>query len=109
MKTKDAMNLSTNFIGQCYSSDDFFWDKIGRLFKSDVSDTPAVLRQLYNDSMDLGFAMHSVKTGNIVYFSLATAQRDREGDMEFWSFEPTPNSVKANPGLADIKVIVFND
>ena len=102
-------NLTPNFIGQLYSSDDFFWDKIGSMFKSDVSDTPAVLRQMYNDSLDLGFAMESAKTGKIVYFTLATAERDREGDMEFWTFVPTDQSVFENQLLNGVKVVVYND
>ena len=97
------MKLTSNFIGFCYSSDNFFWDKKSNTFSADVSEVPAVLRQMFNDSMDLGFAMRSSKTGNIVYFSLATAERDPDGDMLLWSF------TSSDKLLANVKVIVFND
>jgi hypothetical protein len=99
------MNLSSNFIGQCYSSKSFTWNKETQTFSAEISDVPAVLRQMFNDSMDLGFAMQSAKTGNVVYFTLATAERDREGDMACWTFQ----AVSVRPGLSAIKVVVYND
>jgi hypothetical protein len=99
------MNLSSNFIGQCYSSKSFTWNKETQTFSAEISDVPAVLRQMFNDSMDLGFAIQSAKTGNVVYFTLATAERDREGDMACWTFQ----AVSVRPGLSAIKVVVYND
>ena len=103
------MLLSSNFIGQCYSSNDFAWDKETQTFTVEISDVPAVLRQMFNDSMDLGFAMESAKTGNIVYFSLATAERDREGEMFRWTFTPADQSIYENQLLNGVKVVVYND
>ena len=99
------MNLSSNFIGQCYSSNNFLWDKASQTFIADISDVPAVLRQMFNDSLDLGFAMQSAKTGDVLYFTLATAERDREGDMAVWTFEP----LNCSHSLQSIKVRIFND
>ena len=103
------MYLPSNFIGFCYSSDDFYWDKKTYSFSADISEVPAVLRQMTNDSMDIGFAMRSSKTGEIAYFIVSRAERDADGDMYRWTFIPTDASIYSNPLLTGVMVNVYND
>ena len=103
------MKTSPNFIGTAILSSAFEFNRSTRVFAAEISEVPAVLRQMFSDSMDLGFAMVSAKTGKLAYFTLVCAERDREGDMITWVFEPTPTSLWQNPGLDGVVVIVFND
>jgi hypothetical protein len=70
--------------------------------------TPAILRQLFADSFDLGFGIESHRTGFIAYFTLHLQHRDEDGDITKWVFVPTPQSVAKQPYLAGVEVHVFN-
>ena len=103
------MKTPPNFIGSIISSRSFDYNSDTKSFASEVSETPEVLRQMFNDSFDLGFAMQSAKTGKLAYFTLVRAERDSEGDMNKWVFEPTPTSLWQNRHLDGVTVTVFND
>jgi hypothetical protein len=103
------MNLPFNFIGHCYSSDNFLWSKEYGHFSANIAEVPSVLRQMFNDSMDLGFAMRSSKTGSIVYFTLEDVFRNSDGDVIRWDFVPTAATVNAHPALRSVKVTIYND
>lgn len=101
--------LHPSFIGQVYSSNDFTYDASTKVFVGEISAVPTVLREMYNDALDIGFAMRSAKTGRIAYFCIETAERDREGDMYRWTFKPTSDSIRRNPNLEGVVVAVYND
>jgi len=57
----------------------------------------------------VGFKMVSERTGVIATFYFVNEKRDGEGDIMFWTFRPTLESVRQNPGLSRVCVVVFND
>lgn len=77
-----------NVIGTIYNSNQFSHAKDHKLFVSEISLMPQVLRQLWNDAMDLGFGICSAKTGKVIYFTLLDVERDSDGDVIRWVFEP---------------------
>ena len=70
--------------------------------------TPQILRQLWADSMDLGFAMRSHKTGQVAYFTLHQQEASPEGETLKWIFKPSEKSVERQPGLKGVFVHVYN-
>jgi hypothetical protein len=98
-------------IGTVYSSACFSYNKEKKVFTGEISEVPQVLRQLYVDSMDLGFGIQSAKTGNIVYYTLTDMVRDRDddGDAIAWNFTLSHYSALKNPGAAGTSVVIYND
>jgi hypothetical protein len=76
-----------NVIGAVYDSSCFMYMKNLKSFIGDYSTTPKVLRQLWKDSMDIGFGIRSIKTNRIVFFTLKNLLRNEEGEIEGWVFE----------------------
>jgi len=67
-----------------------------------------IYSRIYQDAADLGFTMVSDKTGiESVWYLNRTKEHD--GDLEFWEFNPTPETLKKIPALRGHKVIIFND
>ena len=100
--------LDQNFIGVVYTTDRFMWHSELNKFSSDISLVPAVLREMYNDALDIGFAMKSVNTGKIAYFYLENGEKNADGDYTVWNFKPTHNSMYYNPRLKDVVVSIYN-
>jgi hypothetical protein len=93
-----------NVIGEVYDSSMFTHVKERKEFVGELSTTPAVLRQLWNDSMDLGFGIRSAKTGAVVYFTLHDLVRDSDGDLVKLVFEP----FRPSAALDGYRVHIFN-
>lgn len=47
--------------------------------------------------------------GSEATFFLMETEKDEEGDTLCWHFEPSPESVEANPRLAGYSLKLFND
>ena len=93
-----------NVIGTVYDSSRFMHHKDDKLFTSNVSSTREVLRQLWADSMDLGFGIRSHKTGTVAYFTLLDIERDDEGNITCFIFEP----FRPVEALKDYRVRIYN-
>src|SRR5271157_4913440 len=94
-------------IGVIYSSDLFRYNAATKHFSSEISNTPAVLRQLWGDSLDLGFGIRSKKTGHVVYFTLEKTKKDGDGAYLFWTFVIYNPDLDAR--LKGLSVTVYND
>lgn len=92
-------------IGVVYPSSLFSYTKASKNFTAEISIVPAVLRQLFDDSLDIGFGIRSEKTGRVIYFTLVNAFKDDEGDYTHWEFEV----YDARDDVAGLSVTVFND
>lgn len=92
-------------IGVVYSSSLFSYTKSTKNFTAEISMVPAVLRQLFDDSLDIGFGIRSEKTGRIIYFTLVDGFKDEDGDYTFWNFE----AYDARDDVAGLTVTIFND
>jgi hypothetical protein len=101
------MTLPENVIGTVYDSKHFTYVKGLKSFVGEISDTPQVLRQLWNDSMDLGFGIRSHKTGRVVFFTLKNMLRSEEGDVHGWVFH-VHNPAK-HPDLEGLTATIYND
>ena len=97
-----------NVIGHIFDSAQFAWHKESRTLVSEISSTPEILRQLWVDSLDLGFGIRSHKTGNVAYFTLVDRVVDEDGDTVKWVFEAHIRSIENNQGLRGVRVNVFN-
>lgn len=97
-----------NVIGQIFPSTQFTWSKETRTLVAEISSVPGVLRQLWNDSFDLGFGIRSHKTGNVAYFTLVDQVKDGESDIVMWVFEAHIRSIQDNQGLRGVRVNVYN-
>jgi len=98
------MNTS-NVIGLTYDHAHFTYNKATKSFAGEISEVPGVLRQLWNDSLDIGFGIRG--NHGVVYFTLSRHVKDEEGDTLYWEFEvynPT-----RNPILNGLTVKIFND
>lgn len=101
------MQSEATVIGQIYPSNAFTYVKSGKLFVAEITEMSGVLRQLWHDSMDLGFGMRSVKTGRVIYFTLDSRLYDAEREMIGWAFK-VYNPTNA-PELQGLTVHVLND
>jgi hypothetical protein len=87
-----------------YSATQFTWEKKLRNLVIEASELPPnIWGRIYNDAMDVGFGVYS-KTGKVEYFYLATFNKNREGEVTSWVFEPVNHKLN---GL--VSVVVFND
>ena len=77
---------------------------------AEISDTGLRgFEPLYDDAIDVGFAIRNSKTNNITRWSLSDTIHDQEFEVINWIFVPAPESVRANPTLAGYTLILFND
>ncbi len=67
------------------------------------------LSRIYQDACDVGIQLQSHRTGEVATFYLAEEKHDNENDLLYMSFHPTPEEIKKNPRMRDVKVILFND
>ena len=96
-----------NVIGTIYSSRNFTFLKDSKIFVGEISEVREVLRQLWNDSMDLGFGIRSEKTGAVVFFTLVNTKRDEDGDILQWEFDVfNPRQL---PNLNGLTATILND
>lgn len=104
--------MHSNIIGQKIPMAKFHYSAMLKEFYCDMSALQHYhinpCSQLYNDSLDAGFVMVSHKTGVGVPFHLIGVQRDAEGDIRFWSFEPAQNAIQQHPKLSGITVNIMN-
>lgn len=97
--------LSKNVIGTVYNSNRFDYLTSSKKFIADISEVRCVLRQLWIDSFDCGFGIRSVKTGEIVLWTLKEIKKDNEGDIICWIFEP----YQPTPAVSECTVEILND
>ena len=64
--------------------------------------------QIYDDACDVGIAVLSERTGNVVRFYLSGQDIDGE-DTYGWHFRPIPEDMRLLPTAAHIEVLIIND
>jgi hypothetical protein len=67
----------------------------------------AMLRRIYDDACDVGIAIRG--NNDVVWFYLASEDRNRDGEIAGWRFKPVPEHVRRNPSIAVTSVLVIND
>jgi hypothetical protein len=82
-----------------YPLNKFTWDKETNCLISSILDCPANLRML-PDSFDVGFGVHSSKTGKIVMFKLINLRQDDDGLTLSWEYEPHGETIVNSSGVA---------
>lgn len=88
----------------------FHYDPVAKLLSADASDLgPNCLIQPFNDSIDVGIAVVSHITGLEATFVENACKLDGEGDVEYWDFIPTDESLRRNKRLAGMTIRVYND
>jgi hypothetical protein len=88
-----------------YSSKQFSYSKEDREFATESSTLDIGAAQ----SLPRMIAIESDKTKSVAHFTYSGVTRDEEGDVQFWTYYPTVETVRKNPGLNAHKLIVFND
>jgi hypothetical protein len=96
-----------------YRSAQFSYDAKSKVFSADISELTAgrsqFLGQIYPDAADEGLVLISDRTGQEARFYLNVIDIDPEGDYKLWELFPTPESVRKQPGLRGVRVLIFND
>lgn len=64
---------------------------------------------LYDDAMDVGMAVESSKTGNVVHYYLYDTIDTAEGDVSYWILMPTTESIRQYPLCKNTEIMLFND
>jgi hypothetical protein len=101
------MTTTTGMI-RTYSTERFTCDQ-GVLVAEDSDFTDGttrgiVLGRVWPDSCDVGFDLRSHKTGQVERFYLNGEDKDREGDIAGWHFEPVNRQLRGR-----VRVLVIND
>ena len=93
------------------SSSLFTHDREKRKLVAEISDLGLSnpFSRLYDDAIDVGFALKNPKTENITYWAYHDVCHDPDGDVVYWKFYPLPESVRKNPSLAGYSLELFND
>ena len=95
---------------QIFSSDIFNSHGKSKLMTSELSMLrDKVYNQMYDDACDVGFGIHSKRTGQITYWSYHSDERDGEGNLQGLNFKPIPETLRKFPALKSWTVHVFND
>ena len=97
----------THRVCTVYSSKQFSWNPGTKTFSGEISEVPEALRQMWNDSLDIGFGIQSARTGNTVFFLLESTDTDAECEVLAWNFKvynPVGSSV-----LNGLTAVIFND
>lgn len=85
----------------------FKWDKETFVLSTVHTKVPGFLSWVSEDEMIVGFAIRSTKTGSVRKFKIVDIDRDPDGEIHYWYFEPM--YTEGNPELEKLKVVVFND
>ena len=93
-----------------FNSRQFSYTHGDKTLISEASDLDNLhLQRLYDDACDVGFAVQSDQTGNVVVFVMSEAKSNGEGELTHWLYEPTAESIRKYPECVGMKAIVFND
>lgn len=86
----------------------FCWT--GHQLSSEASDMGnRHLQQLYNDACDVGFAVKSEHTGEVVTYVMVSVKKDAESDILYWTYSPTIESQRKVPACIGTTAVIFND
>jgi ribonuclease HI len=98
-------------IAPTLNSNQFTWSKDRRVFSAEVSDFGPGFHfgQIYSDACDEGLRLVSSQTGSEVTFYVSEREQDGEGDLVAWKLRPTVESLRKNPQIADVEMVIFND
>lgn len=95
---------------QPFDSKQFSYNSSDKTLTAEASDlNNKHLQQIYNDACDVGFAIRSNKTGKVVTYYMTHEEKDNEGDIKWWIYEPTPESLRRVNECLGTKVMIFND
>jgi len=70
------------------------------------------LERIYDDACDVGFAVKSETTGNVVVFVMSSPIFHGEGEdreISGWTYEPADFSIRKYPECRGMKATIFND
>ena len=96
-----------------HSSKQFRYDAADKTLSAFASDMEnRHLERLYDDACDVGFAVKSDNTGNVIVYVMTSPIYHGEGeDREIggWCYTATSDSIRKHPECIGTKAIVFND
>lgn len=100
--------VSNNKIltGVVYDSTHFRFDRSTGTFHAEVAAVPGVLRELWSDSMDLGFGIRSRKSDLIAYYVLMQVAGPE--DSKRFIFGPTEETRRSIPATIDTQVHIHH-
>ena len=91
------------------STNKFHYHSGEKLFTQEISSLGNFsFGQIYPDACDEGFILVSHKTGAKI--TLYVSKCDMDGiEILGWHLKPTPESVKKNPRISGIRMLIIND
>ena len=103
------MAVLSSFLTSAFSSEQFSYkEDVFTAEASDLHNEGRLMRQIYDDAIDVGIAIRSHSTGKVVKFYNDATFRDADGDVTYWTFKPTADHMR-DAALAKLRVIIFND
>ena len=93
-----------------FPSDHFTYSKHSNCLTSEASDMGnRHLQPLYDDACDVGFAVKSSTSGEVVTFHMVKVMTDGEGEVTGWEYELTAESARKHSECGRMTAVVFND
>lgn len=105
------MSIRADQFTHAIPSSWFTYVKESRHFVADASDLGCdhamyPMYPIYDGASGDGIAIRSTRTGRVVIYSLYRVERDPDGDVLFWLFEPIPEH---RGHAAGTEVRIYND
>ena len=96
-----------------HSSRQFSYSNKDKTLVSEASDLDnRHLERIYDDACDVGFAVKSEKTGNVVVFVMDSPMYHGQGEdreISGWTYTPCSDSIRKHPECIGMKATIFND
>lgn len=77
--------------------------------RSDFGRSPQLDQPLYDDAVDVGFAIRNPETRNVTRWYLAEVKHDGDDGITAWVYRATPETLNTVPALAGWETVLFND
>jgi len=94
-----------------YGTELFTLNLVEKFFVAEASDLDFCANLFYdnNNKICRGIKLCSEKTKNVTQWKLTYTEQDNEGDILFWEFTPTEETVKQFCKLKGFKTTIIND
>jgi hypothetical protein len=102
----------TKVICHKISSAYFNWQKDTNTFVAEMSDLSKhfnPMKQVWNDSADVGFVLIGEKTDKEVIFTFSHEDKNQEGEVQGWNFEIYLDNKTKALGMQGVKALIIND
>ena len=92
------------------STRQFSYNKDTRTFVAEASDLGSdPFQRIYEDAADEGVELVSHVTGKSAKFAVNSYERNDDHEFIAWNLVPTAETIRKNPRMRGVTMIIFND